>query len=119
MDIPVKIEGAAPGVLTGGGVLSRNKRKLRIKALPKNLPDSIIANISSLELGNKLYTSELKSDNYIILHPDNTVVCQVRTSRASMGLDDELETAEATEEGTTEEGVDGKSEGEVTPDAEN
>jgi hypothetical protein len=36
-----------------------------------------------------------------------------------MGLDDELETAEGTEEGTTEEGVDGKSEGEVTPDAEN
>ncbi|MDG2108587.1 MAG: 50S ribosomal protein L25/general stress protein Ctc [Flavobacteriaceae bacterium] len=115
MDIPVKIEGAAPGVLTGGGVLSRNKRKLRIKALPKNLPDSIIANISNLELGNKLYTSELKSDNYIILHPDNTVVCQVRTSRASM----ELETSEGTEEGTTEEGVDGKSEGEVTPDTEN
>ena len=119
MDIPVKIEGAAPGVLTGGGVLSRNKRKLRIKALPKNLPDSIIANISNLELGNKLYTSELKSGNYIILHPDNTVVCQVRTSRASMVLDDEIETAEGTEERTTEEGVDGKSEGEATPDAEN
>ena len=119
MDIPVKIEGAAPGVLTGGGVLSRNKRKLRIKALPKNLPDSIIANISNLELGNKLYTSELKSDNYIILHPDNTVVCQVRSSRASMVLDDEIETAEGTEERTTEEGVDGKSEGEATPDAEN
>ena len=118
MDIPVKIEGAAPGVLTGGGVLSRNKRKLRIKALPKNLPDSIIANISNLELGNKLYTSELRSDNYIILHPDNTVVCQVRTSRASMQLDDEIETAEGTEEGTAEEG-DGKSEGEATPDAEN
>ena len=117
MDIPVKIEGAAPGVLTGGGVLSRNKRKLRIKALPKNLPDSIIANISNLELGHKLYTSELKSDNYVILHPDNTVVCQVRTSRASIQLDDELETAEGTEEGTTEEGVDIKSEGEVKPDA--
>jgi large subunit ribosomal protein L25 len=70
-------------------------------------------------LGNKLYTSELKSDNYIILHPDNTVVCQVRTSRASMQLDDEIETAEGTEEGTTEEGGDGKSEGEATPDAEN
>lgn len=117
MNIPVKIEGAAPGVLTGGGVLSRNKRKLRIKALPKNLPDSIIANISNLELGHKLYTSELKSDNYIILHPDNTVVCQVRSSRASIQLDDELETAEGSEEGTTQKGVDIKSEGEVNPDA--
>ena len=100
MNIPVKIEGAAPGVLMGGGVLTLNKRKLRIKALPKNLPDFIVANISKLELGNKLYTSELQSDIFTILHPDNTVVCQVRTSRASMKLDVELETTEGTEEGT-------------------
>jgi large subunit ribosomal protein L25 len=116
MNIPVKVEGAAPGVLTGGGVLSRNKRKLRIKALPKNLPDFLIANISKLELGNKLYTSELKSDDYTILHPDNTVVCQVRTSRASMNLDDELETEKGAEDGT-EEAVEGKAQGESTPEA--
>ena len=100
MNIPVKVEGAAPGVLIGGGVLSRNRRKLRIKGLPKNLPDSIIVNISKLELGNKLYTSELKSDDFTILHPDNTVVCQVRTSRASMQLDDELKIEEGAVEGT-------------------
>ena len=45
MNIPVKVEGAAPGVLISGGVLSLNKRKLRVKALPKNLPDSIVINI--------------------------------------------------------------------------
>ena len=99
MNIPVKVEGAAPGVLLSGGVLVLNKRKLRIKALPKNLPDFVIANISALELGNKLYTSELQSEDYTILHPDNTVVCQVRTSRNSMKLEEETpeETAEATE----------------------
>ena len=37
MNIPVKIEGSAPGVLNSGGVLSINKRKLRIKSLPKDL----------------------------------------------------------------------------------
>ena len=98
MNIPVKIEGAAPGVLNSGGVLSRNKRKLRVKALPANLPDYIIADISKLELGNKLYTSELQSDNYTFLHPDNTVVCQVRTSRASI-IEEEVVETEATEEG--------------------
>jgi large subunit ribosomal protein L25 len=84
MNIPVRVEGAAPGVLNSGGVLSLNKRKLRVKALPKNLPDYILADISKLELGNKLYTAELQSEVYTLLHPDNTVVCQVRTSRASM-----------------------------------
>ena len=98
MNIPVRIEGAAPGVLNSGGVLSRNKRKLRVKALPANLPDFIIADISKLELGNKLYTAELQSEDYTILHPDNTVVCQVRTSRASIIEEEEaVEETEGTE----------------------
>ena len=96
MNIPVKIEGSAPGVLNSGGVLSINKRKLRVKSLPKNLPDFITVDISSLELGNKLYTSELQNDSYTILHPDNTVVCQVRTSRASIKEED-LEAEKAAE----------------------
>ena len=115
MNIPVRIEGAAPGVLNSGGVLSRNKRKLRVKALPANLPDFIIADISKLELGNKLYTSELQSDKYTFLHPDNTVVCQVRTSRASI-IEEEVET-EATEEGAEapKEGAEAPKEGSDAP----
>jgi large subunit ribosomal protein L25 len=97
MNIPVKVEGAAPGVLNSGGVLVLNKRKLRVKALPKDLPDFIVANISNLKLGNKLYTAELQTDAYTILHPYNTVVCQVRTSRASLK---EEEDDDATTEGT-------------------
>ena len=100
MNIPVKVEGAAPGVLNSGGVLVLNKRKLRVKALPKNLPDVIVANISNLKLGDKLYTAELQKEDFTIVHPDNTVVCQVRTSRASIKEEEEeTETEEATEEG--------------------
>ena len=103
MNIPVKVEGAAPGVLISGGVLSLNKRKLRVKALPKNLPDTIVINISELELGNKLYTAELQKETYKILHPDNTVVCQVRTSRAAILVEDEETETDA--ETPTEEGA--------------
>ncbi|MGI9541330.1 MAG: 50S ribosomal protein L25/general stress protein Ctc [Flavobacteriaceae bacterium] len=100
MNIPVKVEGAAPGVLNSGGVLVLNKRKLRVKALPKNLPDVIVANVSNLKLGNKLYTAELQTEDFTIVHPDNTVVCQVRTSRASiLEEEEEEETEEATEAG--------------------
>ena len=100
MNIPVKVEGAAPGVLNSGGVLVLNKRKLRVKALPKDLPDFIVANISKLKLGNKLYTAELQTEEYTLLHPDNTVVCQVRTSRASVKEEEEDEDDTTTEEGT-------------------
>ncbi len=83
MDIPVNAVGVAPGVLAGG-VLRMNKRKLKVKAIPANLPDFIDADISGLEIGNKLYVTKLGNDNYKIMHPDNTVVCQVRVSRAAM-----------------------------------
>lgn len=83
IEIPVKTVGVAPGVLAGG-VLRLNSRKLKVKAVPSNLPDFIEANISGLEIGNKLYVTKLVNDNYKIMHPDNTVVCQVRVSRAAM-----------------------------------
>lgn len=83
MEVPVKITGVSPGVLLGG-VLRLNTRKLRVKALPKDLPDFIEAEISQLEMGNKLYVTKLVSDKYKLLHPDNTVVAQVRISRAAM-----------------------------------
>ncbi|MEJ6624721.1 MAG: 50S ribosomal protein L25/general stress protein Ctc [Flavobacteriaceae bacterium] len=83
INIPVVVEGAAPGVLNSGGTLILNKRKLRVRALPKNLPDVIVADISELKLGNKLYTAQIASEDYSFLHPDNTVICQVKTSRAS------------------------------------
>ena len=83
IDVPVKVTGTSPGVL-GGGNLILNTRKLKVKALPKHLPDYVEANISELEMGNKLYITKLKSDNFKLLHPDNTVVAQVKISRAAM-----------------------------------
>ncbi len=113
IDIPVRLEGQAPGVLNSGGMLTRNKRKLKIRALPKNLPDYILVDISNLELGDKIYTSDLKNDLYTFLHSDSTVVTQVITSRASMILEEPTpeETEETAETTQTEEG-DKKAEGE-------
>jgi large subunit ribosomal protein L25 len=83
MEVPVKIVGTSPGVLLGGD-LRLNTRKLKVKALPKNLPDFIETDITPLEMGNKLYVTKVASPNYKIMHPDNTVICQVKISRAAM-----------------------------------
>lgn len=108
MEIPVIIEGAAPGVMLEGGNLMVNKRKLKVKALPNNLPDSIAVDISELKLGNKISIADLVSGDFTILHPDNTVVCKVRTSRASMSIEEEEEVeGEATAE--DEANAEGKS----------
>ncbi|MBM6498040.1 MAG: 50S ribosomal protein L25/general stress protein Ctc [Flavobacterium sp.] len=83
MEVPVKIVGTSPGVLLGGD-LRLNQRRLKVKALPKNLPDFVEANISELQMGNKLYVTKLEVNNFKLMHPDNTVVCQVKISRAAM-----------------------------------
>ncbi len=83
MDVPVKIVGNSKGVMAGG-VLRLNQRKLKVRALPANLPDFIEADITDLEMGNKLYITKLPQENFKLLQPDNTVVAQVRISRAAM-----------------------------------
>ena len=50
MEIPVVIQGSAPGVMLEGGTLVVNKRKLKVRALPNNLPDSVTVDISELKL---------------------------------------------------------------------
>ena len=93
MEVPVKITGTSPGVLLGG-VLNLNLRRLKVKALPKNLPDYVYADISELQMGNKLYVTKLGNENYKLMHPDNTVVCQVKISRAAMKAAQEAAKAE-------------------------
>lgn len=105
MDIPINLIGTAPGVVAGGNMRFPN-RKLKIKALPANLPDFINADISKLSIGDKLFVTELENENFSILHPDNTVVVQVRVSRLVIEEEEEEEGTEEGEEGSTEEGAD-------------
>lgn len=92
MNIPVRLVGKSKGVAIGGA-LRHNVRKMKVKALPANLPDFIEADITELEIGNKLYVTSLKNDKYTIMHPDNTVVAQVRMSRNATKAAAETEAA--------------------------
>ena len=105
MIIPVRIEGTAPGVRDSGGLLSRNKRKLTVRALPKNLPDFLLADVSKLNLNDSITVADLADETFKILHPDSQVVCQVKMSRASMSIDEDIDDEEL-EEGETSESAD-------------
>ena len=96
MNIPVKLVGTAPGVINGGS-LRFAMRKLSVRALPADLPDYINADISKLKIGMKLFVTALANESYTILHPDNTVVVQVRTSRSAVASSDEDEEEEGEE----------------------
>lgn len=90
MEVPVVLEGVSKGVLNGG-VLRRNNRKLKVKALPANLPDSITIDITPLKIGNKRYVRDLRVAEYEIMHPDSVVVVMIKTSRTAIVEDEEGE----------------------------
>ena len=106
MSIPVRLTGNSRGV-RNGGVLRRNLRKLRVKALPANLPDEISIDITPMKIGDKIAIGNIDQEKFKLMHAENAVVCQVRTSRVAVAdTDDEDEDEEGTEvsaaEGTAE-----------------
>ena len=103
MDIPVRLNGNSKGV-KNGGVLRKNNRKLRVKALPVNLPDTIEIDITPMKIGDKFYVGDLNQDKYRFLHTDNTVVCQIKTARTAIVDEVEEEELEEGAEATAEGG---------------
>ena len=102
LEIPVRLEGNSPGVRNGGRLLFR-KRKLVIRALPDNLPDVFKVDISKLKIGDNISVETLLNDDFAILHPDSTVVVQVKTARTAVLVEDEEEEGVEGEEGATAE----------------
>jgi large subunit ribosomal protein L25 len=81
MLIPVKLTGTSPGVKIGGKLVQK-LRKLRVKALPKDMPQYVEVSISKLEVGKSVGVGSLKFDNFAITNnPEDTIV-SVTMSRA-------------------------------------
>ena len=104
MEIPVRLHGNAIGVRNGGRLLFR-KRKLVIRALPKDLPDFFDIDIANLKIGDNITVDTLLNDNFTILHPDTTVVVQVKTARAAVAIEEGEEEDEEGVEAAAEEGT--------------
>lgn len=57
--VPVEPKGEAVGVKTGGGVLEHVLFKIKVRALPKDLPEQISVDVTSLEIGKSIHLSEI------------------------------------------------------------
>jgi large subunit ribosomal protein L25 len=84
MSIPVELTGVAPGVKAGGKLQLVN-RKLRVKGLPKNLPDSLNVDVSELNLGKSIKVGDVNFENIQVLNVKNTVITSIKLTRASKG----------------------------------
>jgi large subunit ribosomal protein L25 len=89
--VPVETVGEAAGVKTGGGVLEHVLFKLKVRALPKDLPEQINIDVSSLELNRSIHIGEVKAPEGVeILGDKNIPVVSVKVPRTEAE-----ETAEA------------------------
>ncbi len=59
--VPVEAQGEPAGVKNGGGTLEHVLLKLRVRALPKDLPEQILVDVSGLEVGRSIHIGELKA----------------------------------------------------------
>jgi large subunit ribosomal protein L25 len=80
IDIPVHTTGNSIGV-KAGGKLTLNVRKLKVKALPANLPDSIEIKIDNLDIGKSIRVSEIAVNNIELLDTPNMVVVTIKATR--------------------------------------
>jgi large subunit ribosomal protein L25 len=80
MNVPVKVAGVAPGILKGGKLVQKF-RKLKVKALPSQMPENIEVNINDLEIGMVIKVADIKADKYTVLDNKNNMIIGVMITR--------------------------------------
>jgi large subunit ribosomal protein L25 len=125
-DVAIELEGAdsAPGV-KGGGVLEHVTREVTVEALPTEIPDRLVADVSTMEINDTLQLSALTVPEGVTLvaeDPDEVTIATLSPPRVEEVAEPEVEEetelvgeegeAPAAEEGGESEGDSGDSGGE-------
>ena len=80
MEVPVKLTGFAAGVKLGGKLI-QVMRKLKVRAIPANLPDELVVDVTPLELGKSMKVKELGFEGFEIVNSPEVVVANVKITR--------------------------------------
>jgi large subunit ribosomal protein L25 len=80
MSIPVKLTGASEGVKMGGKLVTKYRR-LKVKALPANLPDYISVDISPMKIGDSIRVRDLNLSEVTLLESPANVIVSVNMTR--------------------------------------
>ncbi len=82
MSVPVKFTGNAPGLIKGGQLVKKF-RKLNVRALPADMPESVVIDISELDIDQKITVGELVQENFKILEQPERYIIAIRATRVS------------------------------------
>lgn len=113
LSVSVELIGTAVGVKTGGGMLDFVTRSVDVSCLPKDIPETIIAEVDELDIGDYVRVSDLKVPEGVnVISESNVVIAHVLAPKAEEveePTEEEAAAAAAAAEGG--EGADGATEG--------
>lgn len=84
MAVPIAPQGLAEGVRAGGKLIGM-VRKLKVRALPTQIPEKLTIDVTSLGLGKSIKCGELSFEGLELVTPKEVVVYTVKMTRAARG----------------------------------
>jgi large subunit ribosomal protein L25 len=97
MSIPARLVGQAPGVSKGGALVSK-RSALKVYGFPKDMPDHIDVDVSTLDFHHAVKVGDIKIPNLELLDPKQASVAVVEVPRSAK-LAEETAAAAAPAEG--------------------
>ncbi|MCB0491009.1 MAG: 50S ribosomal protein L25/general stress protein Ctc [Cyclobacteriaceae bacterium] len=94
MEIPIRLIGQAAGV-SKGGTLARKKASLKVQGFPKDMPEHIDVDVTSLDFHHAIKVMDMKIPNLTFLDPKRSPIAVVEVPRAAKMAADEAAAAAA------------------------
>ena len=82
MEIPVRLVGQSPGVAKGGALV-RKRATLKVYAFPKDMPDHVDVDCSTLDFHHAVKVGDIKMENLEFLDPKQASIAVVEVPRAA------------------------------------
>ena len=118
--VPIEFTGSdeAPGVVEGG-IFNQELREVNIEALPGDIPDSIVHDVSGLEMNATVTLDVLAAPQGVTLLDDTETVIATITPPTVEPVEEEIETeTELVGEGAEGEAAEAQAEGDTAEEAE-
>ena len=109
--VPIESTGEAVGVAVGGGHLEHVLFRVRVRGLPKDIPDELLVDVSDLDIGHTLHVKDIEVPEGIeILANDDNPIYSVAKPRVEIEetVEEDVEDEEGVEGVEGVEGAEGK-----------
>jgi large subunit ribosomal protein L25 len=94
MQIPVRLVGQAPGVAKGGALVKK-RNTLKVFAFPKDMPDHVDVDCSTLDFHHSVKVGDVSMENMEFLDPKQASIAVVEVPRSAKLADETAAAAPA------------------------